>query len=721
MKKIVLVLFLSLILTACSKNKNEPASVLPTSVPTEALTSAPSAAPTKSPEVIVKDEPTEPFDEKGRAVAVFGTPVIDGSIDELWDTAGAIAPSVIFSPGVRAAGEFRLLWDDNALHTLYIVTDPVLNKSSINTYEQDSVEIFLDELNDKASSYQSDDVHYRVNYENTPSTDAGDDKRFYTAVSKLLDNSGNQTGYIVETSLAWSNKPVNNQVMGFELQINDANAAGVRLGTLNIFDKTGTAWSNPGSMGEIILKGKGSGFSTEVNPHMLTAYVKYVEAINPKGYVNSDILIDPLKTAKDLLNNPSATQKEIDAALKELRDTVGRLDDGSGFVKVKELPENTDFPDPFTFFNGDKAVTREDWSRRATELSGLYQYYMYGALPDTSNEKVSYEVEGNNLNITVEKADKKVTFPVPFSVPDQDKVPMPEGGYPVIIAYLFLRQTAYANEHGYAAMTVNTELIAADNTSRTGAFYELYPYGTVWQEQTGVLMAWSWGISKIIDALEAGAGSELGINPEYSIVTGVSRWGKAAAVAGAFDQRIKVTAPSCSGAGGMASFRYSTEGKTYDYTDLGVASPYKMTANEPLSSLQSSAERQWFNDNFLEFDDVSYLPFDQHLLAAMCAENDRYLYITGSYLYEDWTNPPAMWLTYLQAREIFDFLGIEDNIAIHIHKEGHMVTDEDMVYLLDYCDYHFYGKESESNLEDLKSSLFMEEANYDSIFDKYIK
>ena len=80
-----------------------------------------------------------------------------------------------------------------------------------------------------------------------------------------------------------------------------------------------------------------------------------------------------------------------------------------------------------------------------------------------------------------------------------------------------------------------------------------------------------------------------------------------------------------------------------------------------------------------------------------------------------------MWLTYLATREVFKFLDIEDHIAIHIHKEGHMVTDEDMVYLLDYCDYHFYGKKSESNLDDLTTSLFAEEANYDPIYDKYMK
>lgn len=613
------------------------------------------------------------------------------------------------------------MWDDNALYTLYIVTDPDLNKSSDNAYEQDSVEIFLDEENDKASSYQSDDVHYRVNYDNFPTTDSGDTNRFYTATSPLTDEGGSQIGYIVESSLTWSKIPSNNQVMGFELQINDADSTGMRIGTVNVFDQSNSAWSNPSSMGEIILQGKEETASSLVNPYKLSSYIKYVEGINLNGYINSDILTLPMDTARKVLDKPDVTQEEINTALEALRTAAEKLDDGSGFVKVSQLEANPQLTDPYTFFNGDKVITKADWTKRAEELSSLYQYYMYGALPDTSDEKVTYNIEGSNLNITIKKGDKSGTFSIPFSLPDKNKVPMKDGGYPVLIAYLWLTQTQYANDNGYAVMTLDTSIIAADNTSREGVFYDLYPYGDIWQEQTGVLLAWSWGISKILDALEAGAGAELGINPEYNIVTGVSRWGKAAAVTGAFDKRVKVTAPSCSGAGGMAAFRYPTVGNIYDYSSIGVTSPYTMTANEPLSSLQSSAERQWFNDYFLDFKDVEYLPFDQHLLAALSAEEGRYLFITGSYLYEDWTNPPAMWLTYLAAREIYDFLDLIDNIAIHIHKEGHMVTDEDMVYLLDYCDYHFYGKEIESNLSDLTTTLYIEPANYDPIYDRFIR
>lgn len=714
MKKLLLMACAVLSLTACTKEVDDLSPKAQNVTTTAKPTSAAMQQQTTS-------EPIKAYDQDGRVIAVFGSPKVDGKIDEVWNTAGIIIPSIKSSANVTASGEIRILWDDNALYTLCIVKDPVLNKNNPNVYEQDSVEIFVDEANDKAAAYQSDDIHFRVNYENNISTDSGDLKRFYTAVSDLLDDSGSKIGYIVETSIRLQSPPSNDIIMGFELQINDADTSGVRVGTINLFDKTGTAWSSPSTFGELILKGKTSVSVSKVNPNMLKVYVNYVERINQDGYVNSDILTEPLRRAKELLANDAATQVEIDAVEKKLRELVTQLDDGSGFRKVSELEANPDMPDPFTFFNGDKVKSTEDWTKRAEELTKMYQYYMYGVVPDTSDEVVTYKIIDQQLVITVEKGSKSVTFPVDFTLPDSAKVKKPENGYPIIMAYLWFKQSDYANDHGYATATLNTELIAVDNASRVGAFYELYPYGDVWTKQTGALVAWGWGISKIIDALEAGAAKELGIDPSNTILTGVSRWGKATLTAGAFDKRIRVTAPSCSGSGGVASFRYRSVGKTYDYSSIGITEPYKMGANEALGNLQSSGAAHWFNNNFLGIKETAALPFDQHLLAALCAEKDRYLFITASYLYEDWTNPPGMFFTYLAAKEVFDYLGLEENIAVHIHKEGHMVTNEDAVYLIDYCDYHLYGKKVKSNLMDLTSSLYMEEANYDPFFDPYVK
>ena len=89
---------------------------------------------------------------------------------------------------------------------------------------------------------------------------------------------------------------------------------------------------------------------------------------------------------------------------------------------------------------------------------------------------------------------------------------------------------------------------------------------------------------------------------------------------------------------------------------------------------------------------------------------DRYLFIISSYIYEDWTNPPAMWETYKEAKKIFEYLGEGDHIAFQIHKEGHAVIDEDVVALLDFADYHLYGKtDVETDFSKFDTCIFAEQ------------
>lgn len=441
------------------------------------------------------------------------------------------------------------------------------------------------------------------------------------------------------------------------------------------------------------------------------------------------------------------------------------------FMEVRYLPRISDLPNPFLFQDGSEVKTLADWEKRQEEIAGLYQYYMYGAYPDSSGEKItteyvdSYELTTfwgdvislsetatfKLLKINVSKAEKRASFISFITFPGQENEkgemviapPQHEGGYPVLIVIGFLGpdQKEYLNKHGYAVIEFNNNDVAADNSSRTGAFYELYPYGKDWQEQTGVLMAWAWGVSKIIDVIEADAvgSNELQISPVNTIVTGVSRNGKAAAVAGAFDKRIRVTVPASSGLGGITSFRYESKGRKYNYSMLrkeefidfqgegeGTSSwqnyqvhPYHIVGNnETLGVLQSSAEAHWFNDKFKEFTSPLQLPFDQHLLVALAAEPGRYYLITGEIVGGDWVNTPGMYVTYLAAQRIYDVLGISDNIGIHLHAVGHALTLENTKYLVEFCEKHLYGKtHGVKDLRDLKASIYENEENYDPYFD----
>lgn len=354
----------------------------------------------------------------------------------------------------------------------------------------------------------------------------------------------------------------------------------------------------------------------------------------------------------------------------------------------------------------------------------MYEYYMYGVWRDGSDDEVSYKISGSSMTVTVKRKStgKTASFKALISLPKKVRH---EGGAPVILGMHKNIEEKTATENGYAVITYDSDGMftppgtAQDNNQHIGAFYDLYPYGRSWEEQTGDLLAWSWGISKILDALYAGAAKELNINPDSSIVTGVSRYGKAAAVCGAFEKRIKMCAPSCSGAGGLALYRYKSEGKTYDFSSKGGSARYTYDQNEPLSSLQASGEQGWFNGRFMEFKAENQFPVDQHMLASMVADPNRYLFIICSCEGENWVNAPAQWMTYLGAKRVFDYLGLDDHIAINVHLSGHAVIKEDVEYMVAYFDKMVYGIEPKKNLDALKTSPFALPQNKDSFADKF--
>ena len=394
------------------------------------------------------------------------------------------------------------------------------------------------------------------------------------------------------------------------------------------------------------------------------------------------------------------------------------------FPAVNQLKASNDVPDPFIFMDGSKVETPDDWWKRQAEITCMYEYYMYGIWRDGSDDETSYSISGNSMTITVKRKStgKSASFKTVINKPRSVRH---EGGAPVILGMHKGISEGTATSLGYAVITYDSDGFmsapgtAQDNNQHKGAFYDLYPYGRNWDEQTGDLLAWSWGISRILDALYNGAGKELNINPDSSIVTGVSRYGKAAAVCGAFEKRIKMCAPSCSGAGGLALYRYKSEGKSYDFSSKGGSSRYTYDQNEPLGSLQATGEQGWFNGRFMEFRAENQFPMDQHMLAAMCADPNRYLFIICSCQNENWVNAPAQWMTYLGAKKVFDFLGLEDHIAINVHLQGHAVIEEDVKYMVQYFDKMVYGIQPTSDLSVLQTSPFALPQNKDPFADSF--
>lgn len=646
--------------------------------------------------------------DDGRYLANRGTVTVDGTADDEWKYVEAVDISVKDRLYIPAKATLKTLWDDDNLYILVTVTDGDVQTSS------DSVEIFIDSLWDKSREYDCDDLHVEIYPDGNVTVHAGELN--YTAAATLTDD-----GYIVEAAVSLGNVLNGGMVVGFDVRVNDYAEGNTKKGILNLYDTTDRCETTPEALGELILDGE------RVNPIAVSCdgidkIIDRFETGDYSSYGRYENIAAALITLKDI-SSKDLTATEVVSAMEYAHDVEYNLVDASSFPEVSELEYNADYPDPFAYLDGSEMSDASEWETRRKEISDMYQYYMYGVWRDGSDEIVTYDYDNGALTVYIERISTgaKTQFTATVMMPDKS-VDMPsENGYPVVVGMHSGISEETANANGFATITLDWFAygIASDDTKHTGAFYDLYPYGDSWQDQTGALMAWGWGCSKILDALEAGLGDELNIDPTASIVTGVSRWGKAAAVCGAFETRFTMVAPSCSGAGGLALYRYVSEGKTYDFSSKGESSVYTYGTNEPLGSLQSSSESGWFNSNFKKIKSAQYMPFDQYMLASLVANENRYLFIIGSCVWEDWVNAPAMWYTYLGAKEIFTTLGLEDHIKINIHASGHAVIEEDMVYMTQYFKQMVYGIEPESDLSVLDTSVFALDKNSDSKMDGF--
>jgi len=365
---------------------------------------------------------------------------------------------------------------------------------------------------------------------------------------------------------------------------------------------------------------------------------------------------------------------------------------------------------------------------RSREIETVREYFsqeMYGVW--RCGETVSYErlgrdpketegsdaprspfaiVDGELVKIRVEKDGRRTEYVLHAYLPDAEARANYPDGSPFVVALHPLMPMPYLLKRGYAVLVFDCFAMASDDTKRKGNFYDIYPYGENAGEQTGVLMGWAWGASKILDAVYGGLGRELGLDPDASMVTGVSRCGKSAAVCGAFEKRFRMTIPACSGAGGLALYNFSSTGRTYDLTGVGGPAAYTYGDNEPLSCLQSDAERGWFNDRFLFYREPAQFPYDQEWLPVLAMAPDRCYFIIAACMSEDWVNAPSMWECYKKADAMYAEAGLSDRIAVHFHREGHAVLEEDAVLFTDYFDRMYYGRETGVDMAALKTTVF---------------
>ncbi|KAH8832942.1 Glucuronoyl esterase catalytic domain from Hypocrea Jecorina, partial [Flagelloscypha sp. PMI_526] len=290
---------------------------------------------------------------------------------------------------------------------------------------------------------------------------------------------------------------------------------------------------------------------------------------------------------------------------------------------------NANLPDPFTFADGTAVKTVADWTCRAAEIKQLIQADEIGTFPPAPSS-VTATYSGGNLAITVTDGGKSISFTPTISLPSSGTAP-----YPAIIAYGGL---SIPRPNGVAIITFNNDDIAAQvNTGSRGQgkFYNLYGSG----HNAGAMTAWAWGVSRIIDALEKTPSAN--IKTTRIGVTGCSRNGKGALLAGALEPRVALTIPQESGSGGTDTWRIS------DYINSHGTST--QTASEIVG------ENCWFSSLFDTYakSSVNKLPFDHHMLIGLIAP--RAIFAIDQ-VGIDWLGPFSSYGSLMAARRIYQAL-----------------------------------------------------------------
>jgi hypothetical protein len=311
-------------------------------------------------------------------------------------------------------------------------------------------------------------------------------------------------------------------------------------------------------------------------------------------------------------------------------------DDGVGcpVTLPGSLTANSRLPDPFRKLDGTRITARSEWRCRRAEIKELAERYVYGDKP-AKPTSVTGTVTNSNITVNVSHNGRNASFSAGVQLPSGT------GPFPAVIVFGgFGADTATIRAAGAAVINFDPIAVGREGTPRNnkqGAFYTIYGNTS----GTGLLAAWAWGVSRIIDVIEQSGGNLLRANAMG--VTGCSRYGKGAFTAGAFDQRIALTMPIESGSAGAPIFR-------------GIPGE---SGSQPLSS--AYGEQPWLGDAFSSFTgNPNTLPVDTHETVAMIAP--RGLFIMEN-PHIDWLGARSGSVAALGGAEVYKALGAGANIT----------------------------------------------------------
>ena len=165
-----------------------------------------------------------------------------------------IAKFVVGSSGNGFAGSAIVTWDATGMVFDFTVVDSTPRNDSVEPWNDDAVEVFLDLNDGKSSSYQSDDFQLIVPRDesatNSPQANAN-------TSSMPVERFSNATGYKIKLTVPWSSigagaSPPLGKTIGFDLAVDDDSDGGDRNSQIVVFG-TLDNFQNTSGFGEIQL------------------------------------------------------------------------------------------------------------------------------------------------------------------------------------------------------------------------------------------------------------------------------------------------------------------------------------------------------------------------------------------------------------------------------------------------------------------------------------
>ncbi len=347
-------------------------------------------------------------------------------------------------------------------------------------------------------------------------------------------------------------------------------------------------------------------------------------------------------------------------------------------------------PDIFTFFDGKKVETSEDWKKRKEELLLYFQENMYGTLPEKplyiTSETVKTEEDFcagkavfKKVDLTLHCNTGDFTFPVYSVIPKKKpKLTFLLLNFLDNVPHRYYPAEEIVDRNCACVSFCYKDVSSDDGDFENGLARIFFENGKRKNTDAGKITLWAYAAMRVLDYIE----TVPELDGKKTVVIGHSRLGKTALLAGALDGRFYGVVSNNSGCCGAAVIR----GKTGEsYKKIYEVFPY------------------WFCENFGKFaENEETFKTDQNALIALSAPSSVYV---GSASEDAWADPLSEFLGIYSASPVYEFYGKKGFPETgEFLNEPFKITSESCAYAL-RAGTHYLSREDWHNYIDFFTEL----------------